>query len=79
MIDFQNEGEKKMSKKMILSIDDKLYKRLEQHARQNSETINEFFVRAVCDALDMFDDFYDSVENIDNFEARPNPHFFGNN
>ena len=68
-----------MTRKMVLSIDDTLYKRLEQHARRNGETVNEFFVRAVCDALDMFDDFYDSVESVDSFDARPNPHFFGNN
>ena len=68
-----------MSKKMVLSIDDSLYARLEKHARRNGESINEFFVRAVCDALDMFDDFYDSVESMDSMEDRPNIHFFGNN
>ncbi len=68
-----------MARKMVLSIDDKLYQRLEQHARKNGETVNEFFVRAVCDALDMFDDFYESVESIDTIDVRPNPHFFGTN
>lgn len=68
-----------MTRKMVLSIDDTLYKRLEQHARRNGENVNEFFVRAVCDALDMFDDFYDSVESVDSFDARPSAHFFGHN
>ena len=64
---------------MVLSIDDTLYARLEKHARRNGETVNEFFVRAVCDALDMFDDFFDSVEAMDQIETRPNIRFFGNN
>ena len=68
-----------MARKMVLSIDDKLYSRLEQHARRNGETVNEFFVRAVCDALDMFDDFYDSIESVDAMDIRPNARFFGNN
>jgi len=68
-----------MSRKMVLSIDDKLYSRLEKHARRNGETINEFFVRAVCGALDMFDDFYDSVESMDSLDDRPDVHFFSNN
>ena len=68
-----------MARKMVLSIDDKLYTRLEKHARRNGETVNEFFVRAVCDALDMFDDFYDSVESVDAVDIRPNARFFGNN
>ncbi len=68
-----------MARKMVLSIDDTLYARLEKHARRNGETVNEFFVRAVCDALDMFDDFYDSVEAMDQIETRPNIRFFGNN
>lgn len=68
-----------MARKMVLSIDDTLYTRLEKHARRNGETVNEFFVRAVCDALDMFDDFYDSVEAMDQIETRPNIRFFGNN
>ena len=68
-----------MAKKMMLTIDDRLYQRLEQHARRNGESVNEFFVRAVCDALDMFDDFYDSVETMDQIDTRPNVHFFGRN
>ncbi len=68
-----------MARKMVLSIDDKLYSRLEKHARRNGETVNEFFVRAVCDALDMFDDFYDSVETMDAMEDRPSSRFFSNN
>ena len=68
-----------MTQKMVLSIDDKLYKRLEEHARRNGESISEFFVRAVCDALDMFDDFYDSVESMDNLDGRPNARFFNSN
>ena len=68
-----------MARKMVLSIDDTLYARLEKHARRNGETVNEFFVRAVCDALEMFDDFYDSVEAMDQIETRPNIRFFGNN
>ena len=68
-----------MARKMVLNIDDKLYSRLEQHARRNGESINDFFVRAVCDALDMFDDFYDSIESTERLDIRPNARFFGNN
>lgn len=66
-----------MSQKLVLNIDDKLYAKLEKHARKNGESVPEFFVKAACDALDMWDDFYDCTD-MDNKDARPQVSFFAN-
>lgn len=51
-----------MAQKVALNIDDRLYQKLEKHAHKNGESVQDFLIRAVCDALDMWDDFYDCPE-----------------
>lgn len=69
---------KKMARKIALSIDERLYTKLEKHAHKNGESVQDFLIQAVCDALDMWDDFYDSTDNLETQEPRPKVTFFVN-
>ena len=68
-----------MSKKIALTIDDRLYNKLSKHASKNDESIQDFLIRAVCDALDMWEDFYDETDTLAKKETRPKVTFFANN
>ena len=68
-----------MSKKIALTIDDRLYNKLAKHACKNDESIQDFLIRAVCDALDMWEDFYDETDALSKKESRPKVTFFANN
>ena len=67
-----------MARKISLNIDDRLYAKLESHAHKNGESVQDFLVRAVCDALDMWDDFYDCDEAMDQKDSCPKMSFFVN-
>ena len=67
-----------MARKISLNIDDRLYAKLESHAHRNGESVQDFLVRAVCDALDMWDDFYDCDETMDQKDSCPKMSFFVN-
>lgn len=67
-----------MARKISLNIDDRLYAKLESHAHKNGESVQDFLVRAVCDALDMWDDFYDYDETMDKKDSCPKMSFFVN-
>ncbi len=67
-----------MARKISLNIDDRLYVKLENHAHKNGESVQDFLIRAVCDALDMWDDFYDCDEALDKKENNPKISFFAN-
>jgi len=68
-----------MSKKIALTIDDRLYDKLSKHACANDESVQDFLIRAVCDALDMWEDFYDETDTLTQKESRPKVTFFANN
>ena len=68
-----------MSKKIALTIDDRLYEKLSKHARKNDESVQDFLIRAVCDALDMWEDFYNEADTLSKKEDHPKVTFFANN
>ncbi len=67
-----------MARKIALNIDERLYEKLEKHAHKNGESVQDFLIQAVCDALDMWDDFYDSSDTIELKDPRPKVSFFAN-
>ncbi len=67
-----------MARKIALNVDDRLYAKLEKHAHKNGESVQDFLIQAVCDALDMWDDFYDSADALEMKDPRPKVSFFVN-
>lgn len=65
-----------MSRKISLTIEDALFRKVEQCAHKKGENVQEFLIKAVCDALDMWEDFYATPEPA---EKRPSVRFFINN
>ena len=65
-----------MSRKVSLTIEDALFRKVEQCARKKGENVQDFLIKAVCDALDMWEDFYTAPEPS---EKRSNVRFFINN
>lgn len=65
-----------MNRKVSLAIDEVLFRRLEQCAHKRSENVQQFLIKAVCDALDMWEDFYNPPQPA---EKHPDVHFFINN
>lgn len=63
---------------LILNIDDSLLKKLTKHAAANQESVNEFTLKAIQDALNMWDDFYELDDKLeqDLEGSRPAPGFF---
>lgn len=63
---------------LTLHLDEALLKRLQQHAAANRETTESFTLKALYDALNMWDDFYELDDKLeqDMEEERPTSTFF---
>lgn len=68
-----------MAKKIALTIDDRLFEKIQKSARLNDESVQDFFIRAVCDAVDMWGDFYTSeTSSLDRKDSADKLGFFIN-